>query len=155
MKSQPDTEDAKLILQLYELRREPRMRQARDFLFAEFSASNFQELVAKYPFGSDQNAYFRMVTSYWDMVAAFVNRGLLNPDLLFETTGEFFSVWEKVKPITHEIREAFKNPLFAKNLEELANRYEEHWNKQAPEYIATWRERLKTMVQQRAAQASQ
>lgn len=153
MKSLPDTEDAKLILQLYELRREPRMRQARDFVSGEFSASGWQELVTKYPFGTDQNAYFRMVCTYWEMVGAFVNRGLINAELFFETTGEFIGVWEKVKLLIPEMRDAFKNPVFMKNFEELAKRYEEYLNQYAPEYLATWREMLKKLAQQRVAQA--
>lgn len=154
MKSQPDTEDARLILQLYELRREPRMREARDFVIGEMSAESFQDFTARYPFGTDKNAYFRMVTSYWEMAASFVNRGLLNTELFFETSAEFMAVWEKAKKVVPQMRELFKNPLMGKNLEELAQRYEEYMNERAPEYLPAWREMLKTIQQQRAAQTA-
>lgn len=153
IKSQPDTEDANLILKLYEIRRETRMRQARDFMLGEFAAESFDELVNKYPFGSEKNAFFRMVVSYWDMVASFVNRGLLNADLLFDTTGEFMLAWEKSKKLVPDMRDRFKNPLFMKNLEELNKRYEEHMNVQAPQYLTAWREMMRTIAQQRAQAA--
>jgi hypothetical protein len=59
-------EQANLLLHLYELRREPRLRQARTWFYSQFEASTPQELASKYPMGSEENASLRMVISYWD-----------------------------------------------------------------------------------------
>ncbi len=67
-------EDADLILRFYELRRESRLREARSFLLGRFRAKNLQELNDLCPPGSEENAYFRQVLTYWDMVSAIVKR---------------------------------------------------------------------------------
>lgn len=125
-------EHVNLLLRLYELRREEKLRRARQWLVSEFQAANLQELRQKYPPGSEQEPYLRMVTSYWDMVAVIVNRGALDEDLFMATTGEHFLVWEKIKHIVPEIRAAFKNPLFLENLEKLAARTIEWREQRAP-----------------------
>ena len=78
-------EQANLLLRLYELRREPRLREARAWFIAHFDAKTPEELAKKYPSGDDANASFRMVITYWDMVAGLVNRGLIDEDLFFES----------------------------------------------------------------------
>ena len=83
-------DDVDLVLKLYDMRREPTMREARRFMIEEFYAENGKEFAEKYPPGSKENAYFRQATSYWDMVGTFVKRGLLNKELLFETLASRF-----------------------------------------------------------------
>lgn len=60
-------DQANLMLRLYELRREPRLREARQWFVSKFVATNMEKLSKKYPAGSEENASFRMVTSYWEM----------------------------------------------------------------------------------------
>jgi hypothetical protein len=91
------------------------------------------ELMEKYPPGTEHNAYFRMVASYWDMAASFVVRGIVHEDLFFESSGEMLIVWEKTKELTGDMRRVRKNPLLFRNLEKAATRYIEWLNKQAPE----------------------
>jgi hypothetical protein len=106
-------DDANLCLKLYELRREDTMRKARAW-FATFHAATPADMP---PMGTPENAYLRMVTSYWDMAAAFVTSGVLNEELFMQTNGELLFVWEKVRELVPQIRTANKNPNYLKNLE--------------------------------------
>jgi len=80
-----------------------------------------------------------MVFSYWDQACAFLNYGLLHEDLFFETNGEFYGVWERVKPGIEEGRKAFSNKLFLANVEQAANRYEKWIESRSPGAIAAMR----------------
>src|SRR5690242_1017797 len=95
--TQATYEDANLILRLYELRREEKLRAARDWVGRSFSATTPEELMAALPPGSQENAYFRMVIGYWEMAASFVASGVLNKELFFESNGEMLFLWEKVR----------------------------------------------------------
>ena len=88
-------QDAELVLKLYEMRREDRMRTARAWYFANFKVQSLAEMMEKFPPGSEPNASFRMVTSYWDMAASFVVRGVLHEELFFENNTEMLVVWEQ------------------------------------------------------------
>ena len=131
--TQATYQDAELLLRLYELRRDDRLRTARAWFVGNFSAASMGELMEKYPPGTDHNAYFRMVASYWDMAASFVVRGILHEDLFFESSGEMLIVWEKTKDLMVDMRRVRKNPLLFRNLEKAATRQIEWLNRQAPE----------------------
>jgi hypothetical protein len=115
-------EDANLVLRLYELRREEKLRKAREWFMREFSAASPEELLKKYPPGSEGNAYYRMVTTYWDMASSFLVHGIVHEELFFETSGEALVVWEKVRPYIGELRSSTKNPRALHNLEKAAER---------------------------------
>jgi hypothetical protein len=138
----PDHHDAELLLRLYDLRRETKLREARAWLVQDFKATSFEEYQALAPMGSEHNAFLRMTVGYWDMAASLVNRGLISPDLFFENTGEFWIVWDRVRTVVLTIREKNKNPMAWKNLETLADSYEKWMAKRAPEALASMRERL-------------
>ena len=140
--SKATQQDAQLILQFYEMRREPRMRQARSFMAGTFKAASFDEYLKLCPMGSEENASFRQVTTYWDMVAAIVKRGLVDLELFFETNGEITLVWEKCKRVVPEIRERFKQPLFLASLEELAGKREAWLKETMPGYLEAMRQRF-------------
>lgn len=125
-------EDANLILKLYELRREDKLRRARDWFMREFSAGSPEELLRKYPPGSDENAYYRMVVGYWDMASSFLVHGIVHEELFFETSGEGLVVWEKIRPHIAELRAATKNPIMLHNLEKAAARRIAWMNQNAP-----------------------
>jgi hypothetical protein len=131
--TQPTYEDAELVLKLYDLRREERLRTARAWFFANFSAHSFAEAMEKYPAGSDQNAYMRMVGTYWDMAASFVVRGILHDELFFESSGEMLAVWEKIKDVVYDMRNVRKNPTLYRNLEKAATKQAAWLDRQAPE----------------------
>jgi hypothetical protein len=141
-KEHPDNYDAELLLRLYDLRREAKLRQGREWFIRDFHAKTFDEYLAAAPMGSEQSALFRMTVTYWDMAASLVNHGLINEDLFFENTGEFWIVWDKVKNVAPTLREKNKNPNVWKNLEKLADRYEQWMSKQAPEALESLRQRL-------------
>ena len=76
MRESADNYDAELLLRLYELRREEKLRRAREWLVGKFHADSMEEMEKQYPMGSEENALFRMAVSYWDMAASLVNHGL-------------------------------------------------------------------------------
>jgi hypothetical protein len=120
--SKPSIADAELLLRLFEMRRDPELRKARHFIMSEFHAASWDEMQAQYLTGSETDRYFRMVTSYWELVAGFVNRGVLNEDLLFDTHGEDIVVWNKVKAVVPGAREKIR-PTYLWNLERMARRH--------------------------------
>ena len=107
------------ILKLYELRREETMRQARDW-FLRFDPASAEEVSAAY-FGA-QSAHYRMVTSYWDMAAAFVNSGAIDEQLFNDTTTEHVMVFAKVAPFLEELRAKSGFPRYLSHLEQLVSR---------------------------------
>jgi hypothetical protein len=139
MRNQVDHHDAELLLRLYELRREEKLRQARDWYAREFKAESIEDFYRKFPRGTQENDFFRMVVSYWDMAASIVNKGLINEEFFFENTAEFYVAWMKVKPLVASWREKRKNPNLWKNLEELAERYEQWSAQRAPEALEVFR----------------
>ena len=142
MKEHPDNYDAELLLRLYDLRREARLRQAREWLAREFRAKSLAEFIQVCPPGSEQNAFFRMAMSYWDMAASIVLHGLIKEEFFFENTTELWLTWERAKPVALEMREQNKNPYLFKNLETLADKYAEWMSKRAPEALDSYRKRV-------------
>jgi len=117
MTSQATYHDADIILRLYELRREPVMRDARKFVTFEFWPSNFEEVGKLFAAGGKEFAYFRQVTSYWDMAISFVVRGALDANLFLDNANEMFFTYAKLKPFLPQLRETV-NPQFWKRIEE-------------------------------------
>ena len=100
------TADAELILKLYELRTEPTMREARAWLTGKFFPRTSEEFFAMANArGSQENAWYRQVTSYWEMAAAFVLHGALNADLFVDCNSEPFFIYAKFQPLLPEIRQ--------------------------------------------------
>jgi hypothetical protein len=125
-------DDVNLVLKLYEMRRETRMREARRWFTGSFKAKTIEEFNALCPSGSDQHASFRMFTTYWEMVASFITAGVLNEELFFQSGRELLFCWERVRDLISHIRELYKNPLELRNLEEAAGIYIKWWNGRAP-----------------------
>ena len=132
MDQQASYDDAKLILQLYEIRREDRLREARKWFTGNFYCRTFEEVTALCPPGSEASASMRMVISYWEMVASFITSGVLNEKLFFQSGMELLLTWIRTKPVLVGIRTAFANPGYLKNLETVGERYIEYWNRTAP-----------------------
>jgi hypothetical protein len=137
--SQITYEEVNLMLRLYDLRREPRLREARGWFVEHFQASSPEEVMQKYPQGSQENTYIRMVISYWDMVASIVNRDLINDEIFFESNGEIWIVWDRMRSIVPTWRAAFKNPLLFSNIEETCKRLENWRERRAPGSTAAMR----------------
>ncbi len=128
----PTYDDVKLIMKLYDIRRETRMREARKWFGTYFKAKTLEEFNALCPPGSEPNASYRMLTSYWEMVASFITSGVLHQELFFEGNREFLFVWERVRDVVPELRKAFSNPIDLKHLELIAEAYIQWWGGQAP-----------------------
>lgn len=148
---QPTSEQVNLMLKFYELRREPRLRQAREWFTRNFNATTIEEAMKNHPFGSEGNTFMRMTLSYWDMAANLVNRGLIDEELFFETTGEQWLVWERIKPLVPAWRAAFKNPHVFSNLEQHCKRLDAWREKRAPGST----EAMRQVMQQMAAGQAQ
>lgn len=119
--TQATYDDANLLLRLYELRREEKLRQARDWFTKNFRANTVDEFLKLCPLGSQENAYFRMVSSYWDMAASFVTNGVLHRDLFAQNCRELLFVWLRISDFIPAWRERMGNPNIARNLEAVAN----------------------------------
>lgn len=125
-------QQADLLLKLYDLRREPRLREARKWIVALPNLQSMDDVQKHCPPGSEQNASLRQVLTYWEMCAGMVNRGLIDEEFFWENTGEQWLVWERVKGVVGDIRATFKNPFFLKHLEEHVTRMEAWREKRAP-----------------------
>lgn len=110
-------ESADLILKLYDLRREDKMREARNWIFG-FNPTSADEYFQTM-MDPNVGAYLRMVTSYWDMAGAMVVQGAIDADLFNATAGEHYMVFAKIQPFLAELREKFQNPEAFANLEKV------------------------------------
>ncbi len=124
MPKKPTAEDAQIIMRLYDLRREPEMRKARAW-FAGFVPRNADDLIQLINgVNPQENAWFRQVSSYWDMAASFVLRGALNEELFVDNSGEMFFVLGKLYPFLNEVREKTHSP-YLQRVEKVATRTKE------------------------------
>jgi len=139
----PTYDDANLLLKLYKLRRETVMRDARKWYAGEFKAKTLEEWRKVCPLGSQMNAWWRQVTSYWEMVSSMVTSGVLHPELFAANSMEALMVWVKVEPFIGDLRAAYKNPGSLKNLEKAAGIVKEYLKAQGPEaydaFLSRWR----------------
>ena len=138
MPTQATYDDANLILRLYELRREEKLRKAREWFAAHCVASSLEELQSVAPPGSQENAYMRMVTSYWEMTASFVTAGVLNQELFFQSAGELLFVWERIREVVPQLRAFMKNPHAYHNLEIVGNAFIKYMESHGPEAYANF-----------------
>lgn len=113
--------DAELILKLYEMRREPEMRKARNWFLTFWPESTDDYVKIGMAMGSQENAWLRQVTSYWEMVAALVQHGTLNRELFLEPSisGELFFMFSKIEPFLKELREKMNSPTAFSNVEKV------------------------------------
>jgi hypothetical protein len=154
MPDKPTHEQGQLQLQLYDLRREAKLRQARDWFVQNYFVDTFEDSQRIAPFGSQEGTYVMMVLSYWEQACAFLNHGLLHEQLLFETSGEFFGVWDRVKPVVPKMREMFRQNLFLANLEKAAQRFEKFVEASSPgalEAMRQWTQQMRSAKAQKAS----
>ena len=111
--------DADLILKLYDLRREPVMREARNWFFSfnPTSATEYLETM----FG-EHSGHVRMIVSYWDMAASLVNNGAIDEQLFNDANGEHLFVFAKIEPILEELRQVTQQPDMLRHFETLVRR---------------------------------
>ena len=120
MSKKASASDAELILKLYDLRREPEMRKARNWMLMEFWPKNADEFVkVANAMGTRENAWLRQVGGYWDMAAAMVLHGAINADLFLEAgaSGEMVFLYAKLQPMLKEARKKLNSPTLMGNVE--------------------------------------
>src|SRR6185503_20561076 len=130
--------DADLILKLYDLRREEVMRAARTWFFT-FNPKSIEDFVDVMT--GDNSAYYRMVTSYWDMAASFVNNEAIDEQMFNDANGEHLFVFAKLEPFLPELRAMYKNPQYLEHLEKVVRRIPN-----IDERLANMRERMKSLI---------
>lgn len=114
--------DVIAILKLYEMRGEALMREARKWFFTEFAPENGKEIVRLLLSGERESAFYRMVTSHWEVAASFVNNGGIDEKLFLEGNTEHIVVFAKLQPFLAEIRETIGEADYLQNLERLVMR---------------------------------
>jgi hypothetical protein len=139
-------EAANLILKLYDLRREEVMRKARSWFIAEFNPESLQDFADVT--ASEQSAYYRMVTTYWDMACSFVTNGAIDEKMFNDANAEHVAVYSKIEPFITEIRAAY-SPTYLEHIEKVVMGMPN-----AKERLATTRERLKMLTSKRADAAT-
>ena len=137
-------EDADLILKLYELRREPVMREARNWMFT-FNPTSVEDVMATMI--GEHSGHLRMVISYWDMACAMVTNGAIDEELFNQTNGEHIFVYMKIQPVIEGLRAMFDNQEFLKNLETVVKRIPDIETK-----LPAMRERMAKFAAMRAEQ---
>ncbi len=113
---------ANLILRLYEIRREETMRKARDWFTTEFHPESARDVLKVLM--SEHSADFRMVVSYWDMAAAFVNHGVVDEQMFNDTNTEHVAVYAKLEPFIADFKSLPGVPpyFYLSNLEKVVMR---------------------------------
>ncbi len=145
MATKPTHEQARLHLQVYDQRRETKLRQARDWFFKNYFVNSMEDSMRIAAPGTENGTMVMMVFSYWEQACALLNYGLLHEDLFFETSGEFFGVWERIRPVIQEGRQMFSNPGFLAHLEKAATRYEIWLESRSPGQLAAMRKWMAEM----------
>ncbi len=108
-------ESAQLNLKLFDLRREPVLREARAWFIREFNPESFDELLAL--MRGERNASFRMVLGYWDMAASLVTTGAIDAAAFSAAHTEIFAVFSKIQPFIKELRESAGEPELFRHME--------------------------------------
>src|SRR2546421_4175110 len=131
-------ESASLILKLYDLRREPVMREARNWFFSFNPTTTAEYMEAMM---GEHSGHLRMVISYWDMAASLVNNGAIDEQMFNDANGEHLFVFAKIEPILEDMRKLMNAPEALGHFEKLIRRIPENQEK-----LAAIRERIK-MIQ--------
>jgi hypothetical protein len=118
----PPIAQAELILHLYELRREPVMRQARSYVGGPFKPASAAEFIDCIKKGDQQTAYILQVFGYWDMLCAFVLHGALTEPLVYDTCQEMYFQYAKIQPHLKTFRREMNLPEWMQNIEKVIDR---------------------------------
>src|SRR5215510_863657 len=129
-------ESAQLILKLFELRREPVLRQARAWFLTDFNPATLEELLAEA--SGEKNAWFRMVIGYWEMAASFVTFGAIDADMFRASNTEILATFAKIEPFLSVFRGG-PTADYLKHLETVVR----ETPAVTPEYLATVRDGMR------------
>ena len=132
-------ESATLLIRLYELRREPMMREARNWFTRSFHPSSVDEVMQT--LSGPNSAHFRMITSYWDMACSFVLNGAIDEQMFADANGEHVIVFSRIEPFLEEYRAKMGNARYLGSLETLVMKLPD-----AKQRLAALRERFRAMA---------
>jgi hypothetical protein len=154
MPKKPSADDARLIVQLYDLRREAEMRKARHWWATEFfpeSADDFMKVA--WAVGTQENAWLRQVSGYWNIVASFVLKDVLNEDLFLQPgfSGELFVIYAKIHPLVKELRKKLDDPEFFRTIEQVVTRTK--WGRNRLQFMMKRVEMMRQRLAERKAAA--
>lgn len=121
MPEAPGYHDADLLLRTFDLRREPRLRGARDAMMGKYSPKDFPPDGFMKP--SAATRAWGMVWGYWEMVCALIEKGLLNEDLFNSCTAEHVFLYFRYRPVIEAARQQFQMPDMLRNVEKVARRH--------------------------------
>ena len=139
----PSHDDANLILRLYEMRREEKMRQARAWFVLKFTYKTAEEYTADCPPGSDENAFARMILSYWEMVASFLNSEVLDKELFYKSGNELLFAYLRILHLLPTWRELSGDPTSFCELEQAGEAMMEWKKTRSPEGFAAFSKRVR------------
>jgi len=151
MGKKASAKDAEIILKLYELRRDPELRKARNWWLWEFSPLTADDfLKVAYAPGTQENNWLRQASSYWGMAAALVNQGMLDEDLFLRPacSGEMFFIFAKVYPFLEDLRKKLGDPETFRDVEKVVMNTK--WGRERLKFIL---KRIETMREKKAQEA--
>ena len=108
---------AELLLSLYESRREPALRAARDWWVMKFHPASARDVLRIWV--GSESAPYRMVTTHWEMAASFVTMGAIDADMFHASNTEHLAVYSKLRPYLAEVRALASYPEYLTNLEQI------------------------------------
>ena len=111
-------ESAQLILKLFDLRREPTLREARNWWLWEFHPESVDDV--KKVVASERNPSYRMVVGYWDMACSLVTHGAIDRQMFLDGSGEVLGAYSKIELLIDELRANSANPNFARHFQAVA-----------------------------------
>ena len=133
---------AELLIRLYELRREPTLRAARDWWVTKFHPGSAKDVLTTWV--SPDSGPYRMVTTYWEMATSFVTLGAIDPEMFHAANTEYVAIFVKLEPYLAEVRALANYPEYLAHLERVAN--------SAPD-IATKKAAIQKVLARRALEA--
>jgi hypothetical protein len=108
----PDHHDADLVLRLYEMRREPIMRESRNVINGQFWPRSYDDVIALTRPDNPMNAAFRQTSTYWEMVYGLAKHGIVNADYLVENSDEGLFLFAKIHPFVEQLRKDYSPAVF-------------------------------------------
>jgi hypothetical protein len=108
-------------MQLYDLRRDEKLREARTWVTMSFNPKSVEDFAAITK--TDEYTYFRMVSGYWEMAASFVVAGAIDPEMFRAVSGEMLVLYCKVEHMIDELREGVGQPGLLKYVQEVTDEW--------------------------------
>jgi hypothetical protein len=112
----PNRADTEILLRIMEIYLSDPVRKARGFWRTIPDGLTFDELVERYPRGSEDYELFSTMMIFWETIGSLMKHGLLNEELAFDT---FLDAppWKKVEVAFLSLRKQEGKAFEAENVE--------------------------------------